>query len=793
MYHRMTCFFICVLLVVSTYSDEANIIGTRAVDTSGNVYKLGFEKGLGPVAFVFLDTGCPISNRYAPQLNSIFDDSRSKGLSFYGIISDPYTSLTESSRFREKYKLRFPILFDSVGDLAEKLQPKTVPEAFVVNKQDIVAYRGRIDNRFSAVGKRSPKVTSHDLSEAIRSVAKTGMSSVKNTQAIGCIFEAWEGELEEVTYTRNIEPILRANCIECHQPQGIAPFSLTTYKDTKRRARMVSYVTRNRIMPPWRAKAGHGNFRDEHILGDRQIAMLKKWAKSGRKKGAPQDAMPEVKTTAQKWRLGKPDKVITMPQEFSVPAEGEDIYRYFVIPNVFQEDQIITGLDFRPGDPQVVHHVIYYADYSGKARKADDNDPKPGFSVFGTGGFMEANNEAYPLGGWAPGGAPYTLPPGYGIYLPKGQDIVLEIHYHLTGKATTDKSSLAVYFAKKPVDKFVDGIMMGTQNVDIPANKSDYWRHVSMEVPADMQLLDISPHMHYIGKEAKAVVTFPDGKKQSLLYVDDWDIRWQSNYVFREPVKIPAGSRIDTWFRYDNSADNAANPHSPPKNIKWGWQSNDEMCEMYFTIIAADKDKAKIQRAAYASWLRSADPNAQKSTMTTEEIIDKLTTVSSWSAKGEKVFEMALTSPQAEKIITLMSQRASKSNSANIYSNYGALLAIMMFYSTDESEQYALWMEADKAFNKALKLDPTHWDTRLSKAVIYIYSEDSGLQKQAQKLLLDLQAKNNNSDARYAKVYLYLGNLYELQGKKAAAQKTWKQGLQLYPKDEELQKKAAYR
>ncbi|WP_372365904.1 redoxin domain-containing protein [Candidatus Uabimicrobium sp. HlEnr_7] len=602
----------CILVHLQTEETlQANIIGTRAIDLNGKVIKLGISENISPIAVVFLDTSCPISNRYAPKLNKIYQQSNKQNVPFYGIISDPEISRSQAVEFQAQYKLQFPILFDSAGDLASRLQPTTVPEAFVVNKEDEVAYRGRIDNRFSSVGKRRTVSTTNDLQDAILSVAKTGKSVIKNTKAIGCIFEAWEGKIEEVNYNRHIEPILRANCTSCHQPQGIGPFSLTTYKDAKRRGGMISYVAHEKIMPPWYAKKGFGSFRDEHRLSDRQISLLKKWAKNGRKKGLEEDKMPAVKIRTSKWALGKPDAIVTMPEPFDIPAEGEDIYRYFVVPSAFLEDKVIVALDFLPGNTQVVHHSIYYADYSGKALQMDKNDPQPGFSVFGKGGFMEANNQAFSIGGWAPGAAPYTLPSGYGIDLPKGHDIVIEIHYHLNGKKGTDQSSIGFYFAKKPVTKFIDGFIMGTQQVNIPANEENYQRRIVMDVPADMKVIDISPHMHYIGKDIKANIILPTGEKQPLLHIEKWDFRWQSNYVYRQPVFVPKGSQIEAFFSFDNSANNAANPNSPPKNIKWGWDSTQEMCELYFTIIAKDRDKQAIRTASYSSWIRSANPKVK--------------------------------------------------------------------------------------------------------------------------------------------------------------------------------------
>ena len=213
-------------------------------------------------------------------------------------------------------------------------------------------------------------------------------------------------ELEEVTYTRHVAPLLAANCVECHRQGGIAPFSLEGYDDAKRWHRMVAYMTGERLMPPWRAVPGFGEFRDARRLSDHQIALLAAWSENGARRGDAGDVIPAPLRPESKWRLGKPDLVLRMPEPFDVPADGEDIYRYFVIPSGFTEDKVVTALEFSPGDPKVVHRANYLMDYGARARAEDAKDEEAGFSVFGTGGFLDYN--AWGIGGWTPGPIPMS-------------------------------------------------------------------------------------------------------------------------------------------------------------------------------------------------------------------------------------------------------------------------------------------------------------------------------------------------------------------------------------------------
>ncbi len=595
-------------------STQADIIGVRATDIDGRVHRLGMADGrLSPVVLVFVEPGCPVSCRYAPRLNELYRIAAGEGVEFFGVLSDPGLSWREAGEYRREYALEFPILFDASGDLALRLGPTHVPEAFVVLREDVLGYRGRIDERFERVDRLRQEFASHDLLEALRAAAARRVHEPARTEPVGCVFEAWDVPRGPVTYTRDVAPILNANCVECHREGDIGPFPLQDYEEARRRARMLARVVSERIMPPWRAAPGAGEFRDERVLGEREIAVLTAWAEAGAPLGDPEDLLPAPPVPRTRWRLGEPDLLVQLPTDFAVPASGDDIYRYFVVPSGLTEDETIVGVDFRPGDPSVVHRCIAYLDQSGWGRRMDEQDPEPGFSVFG----QEASEDeaelallqAETVAGWAPGAEPYRMPRGLGQLLPAGGDFILEVHYHLNGKATTDRSSLALYFADEPVERLVQGLVIGTENIDIPAGEADYRRHVWMQVPTALELVDVTPHMHYLGREVEAIATLPGGAKLDLVRILDWDFRWQSTYVYREPVRLPAGSRIDVSFRFDNSAANPSNPSSPPIRVREGWRTIDEMCLFYLTIVPDEAEQMdQIYGAMFASFMRSGEP-----------------------------------------------------------------------------------------------------------------------------------------------------------------------------------------
>ena len=584
----------------------AQIIGARFLDVDGNIRRLGDENGAGPAALVFVDGECPVSTRYLGEMNHFAAAAAAAGIDFYVVLSSPHRTWADARRLRDDYRLRMPVLFDPSGDLAARLGPVTLAEAFVIGEDDRMIYRGRIDDRFAGIGQLRPTIRSHDLLEAF-AAAWDPMAEPWATAPVGCYFEAWKRAADlKATYTRDIAPILAANCVECHQAGGVAPFALGTWEQASQRYGMLELMTAEGLMPPWRPKPRYGRFRDERYLSETQVALFDAWAENDDAEGRPEDRAPAAKLPDPGWRLGRPDLVLQMVEPFEVPATGDDVYRYFVIPSGLTQDQTVVAIDFRPGAPSVVHHANFFADYSGKAEAEDAKDAEPGFSVFGSGAFMSydsSEDASFGIGGWAPGAEPYALPEGVGLWLPQGGDIVIEIHYKLNGRTSVDRSEIGFYFAERPTPEYIDGLLIGTQDIDIPAGEASYVRHIQMEVPVGFRLVDVMPHMHYIGTDARMTVTFPDGREHSVFGIEDWDLRWQNIYALRTPLPVPAGSRIDAWFVWDNSAGNFANPFDPPRRIRWGWKSEDEMAEVWLGVIPDDPSRRlELIEAANATW-----------------------------------------------------------------------------------------------------------------------------------------------------------------------------------------------
>lgn len=570
-----------------------------AVDLEGNVRRIGEAESTQAVAVVFLSHECPISNQYISELNRIAKDQTPGAVEFYGVLSDRGLSRTRAVVFAKEFAIEFPILFDASGEIAERLAPTHVPESFVFTRRGELAYRGRINDQFASLGKRRPMVTDNNLKDALAAVIAGESPSVARTEVVGCKLELARmiAPAEKVTFHRDVAPILYANCVQCHRPGEVAPFSLLTYDDASKRAEFIAEITHERRMPPWKVRPDYGHFLGDRRLSDHELGILQAWADAGAPAGDVADAPPEPKFV-EGWQLGEPDLVVTMTEAYSVPASGPDVFRFFVIPIDIPEDKIVTAVEFRPGNPRIVHHAIMYVDRTGKARERDVATPEPGYEGFLTGGFRPSGV----LGFWAPGYTARTLPDGVGMGLHPKSDLAMQLHYHPSGKDEVDQSQVGIHFADKPVEHELGGIALINFDVDIPAGEKHHRMDYSFTLPIDTEILEVVPHMHIIGTEMKVTATKPDGSVVPLVWID-WDFNWQDQFRYVEPIHLPAGTRLDMEAYFDNSADNPNNPSSPPKRVGFGEMTTDEMCICAFRTIetTSGDDRRKLRDALEAS------------------------------------------------------------------------------------------------------------------------------------------------------------------------------------------------
>ena len=390
---------------------------------------------------------------------------------------------------------------------------------------------------------------------------------------------------DAVTYERDIAPLLSDRCAMCHHPNGAAPFSLLTYDDARRHAKQIAAATRTRYMPPWKVEPDDGPFVGQRPLSAREIELIDRWVADGTPGGASQPPTAAA-TWTDEWQLGKPDLVVTLPDPFALQADGADVFRIFVIPIPVAGERFVRGVEFRPGNPKVVHHANIRVDRTRASRALDEADREPGYSG------LIARSAEYPDGhflGWTPGQIAPLVPSDLSWRLSSGTDLVVEVHMQPSGKPERVQPSIAFYFGDRAPTRTPVMLRLGRQTIDIPAGERQYTVTDSYVLPVDVELQAMQPHAHYRLREARGDATFPDGRTKRLLLIRDWDFRWQHVYRYVTPVALPKGTRVSMQYTYDNSADNARNPERPPRRVRWGQRSSDEMGDLWLQVLTRNR------------------------------------------------------------------------------------------------------------------------------------------------------------------------------------------------------------
>ena len=427
----------------------------------------------------------------------------------------------------------------------------------------------------------------------------------------------------EVTFTRDVAPVFFQKCATCHRPNDIAPMSLLSYQSARSWAKAVREAVLSKKMPPWHADPAYGEFKDDARLTTEQIRTIRDWVDQGAKEGDPKD-LPPIPPMTDGWRIGKPDAVISMPNEYTIAASGTDDYeRFGGIPTNFKEDVWITAVELRPGNRKAVHHAHIYVSAPRTATDAEHRlslfekytyregtvlHARPDAPVvddacrdIGEGGLPDQkfHEEAEELATYVPGRAPEIYPEGYARLIPAGSTVTFEIHYaKVTGKEEKDRSSVGFVFAKQPPRKVLRRLDMDAYLFRIPAGAPNHEVTFCHDFTEDVNLLSFTPHMHLRGKDMRWELVGPDAVKHTLLFIPHYDFNWQMQYALRNPVPAPKGSRLVITVHFDNSANNPFNPDAT-RAVRWGEPTKDEMAATWVMYeLANEQPSAMLQEGA---------------------------------------------------------------------------------------------------------------------------------------------------------------------------------------------------
>lgn len=407
-------------------------------------------------------------------------------------------------------------------------------------------------------------------------------------------FLAWAGP---VNFDRDVAPILARHCVQCHRPGEVAPFPLVTQNDASRHARTIAQAVRDRRMPPWKPQPLPGiSFEGERRLSEAEIRTLAAWARQPAEGPGRIDLPPRAE-----WILGPPDAILEMPEPYAISASASDLYQCFVIPLPPGAERWVRAFEFQPGNRRIVHHALALIDSSGEARRRDAAEPGPGYRCFGVPGFLPSSA----LGGWSPGNRAYEYSSGSAARRPARGDLVFQIHYHSTGKPESDRSRIGLYFsATAPTRPLLD-LPLGSRQIDIPPGAPRYRVRDHFTLPVDVTIDSVIPHAHYLARRLRARAVLPTGSRREILRIDDWDFNWQESYRYRQPLTLPAGTRLEMDFTYDNSSRNPHNPSRPPRRVRWGPETTDEMAGLHLSLTPVHPpDRAELLQSLWGKMIR---------------------------------------------------------------------------------------------------------------------------------------------------------------------------------------------
>ena len=529
---------------------------------------------------------------------------------------------------------------------------------------------------------------------------------------------------ERVTFTKDIAPIIFDRCGVCHRPSGSAPFSLLTYSAAKQRATQIAAVTKSRFMPPWKAEPESGEFIGQKRLTAAEMSLIQRWVDTGTLEGNALD-LPALPRWTEGWQLGTPDLIVTLSEPYTLQAAGTDVFRVFVIPLPIGATRYVRGLEFRPGNPKVVHHTNIRIDRTPASRQLDAEDPAPGYDG------LLARSAVYPDGhflGWTPGQVAPLVAKELAWRLDPHTDLVVQLHMQPSGKPEAVLPSIGLFFSDRPSTRTPAIIRLGYQGIDIPAGERNYTIADSYTLPTDVEVQAVQPHAHYRAREIKGFATLPDGTTRWLIHIKDWDFRWQHVYRYVTPFVLPKGTTVAMQYTYDNSAENARNPQLPPKRVGWGQRSTDEMGDLWLQVLTRDgRDLATLDREV-------------RQKMVSEDIVGYETMIGAAPTDAELHDDVALLYLEVGRpnnaVAHFEVSVGVKPQSAGAHFNLGTALSVAGRFE-----------EAIKEYQRALEIRPDYANAHnnLGKMLETLGKADEAIRHYREALRID----PNHAQARY--------------------------------------------
>jgi Flp pilus assembly protein TadD/mono/diheme cytochrome c family protein len=554
----------------------------------------------------------------------------------------------------------------------------------------------------------------------------------------------------QVTWSRQIAPIVYHNCSTCHHPGGGGPFNLMTYEDARRRGPQMVQVTQSRFMPPWLPEPGYGDFADSRRLSDEQVALIRKWFEAGMPEG-DRSAAPPLPHYDATWQMGKPDLILTVERPYDLVASGTDVFRNFILPYPLAQTHYIRAIEILPSVPQIVHHCNLLIDRTASFRRQHPTNWKDG--IPGMELQVDAGNTFDPDSHflfWKPDTPVLSEPEGMQWRLDPGNDLILNMHLKPSGKPETISAKIGLYFAAGPPTFFPMLLQLeDDRDLNIPAGDKHFVAQDELKLPIDVNVLGVYPHAHYLGKELEGWAILPNGEKKWLIRIPNWDIDRQSIYRYRKPIFLPSGSVLHMHYIYDNSEDNVHNPNYPPIRVRAGNRSVDEMSHLWIQVLPINvpkggPDPRLLLEKAWMEHRLSEDPT---------DSIALYNLASALAELGE--FREA-----ADAFRRLLASHPDDTRALN---SLGAAL-----------ESAGDWQQARDTYARAIALAPNLCDARYNLAGLALKRSQFSAAEDAFRAMLNVCPADAGGHSG-------LGAALSGEGKTAAAQAEFQRALELDP------------
>ncbi|QNJ99207.1 redoxin domain-containing protein [Constantimarinum furrinae] len=572
-------FFLLVFFIVSCDNPPQPIEDSREndyalFDEQGAFHRLSSYNDNTGIVLWIQGNGCPIVRNLLLDFHTIEAEYSEKGFKFFMLNSNIQDNRASIKKEASEFNFKVPVLDDSAQLLADELDITITAEAIVLDPVSReILYRGPLNDRLDYEAQKST-ASEHYLKKALDEILTGKSPQLKQKMTKGCRVTRLSSleDNEDLTYTEDIAPILKQNCVRCHHDDGLAPWSMSDYQTIVGWSSMIKEVILSKRMPPWQADPHIGEFKNSVALSDSNARKLLQWIDNGLKPGTGDDLLANLEMDNKEWPKGIPDQILTLNTE-SIPATGIIGYRYQEIPLKLTKGTWLKGVVIKPGNTKVLHHVVLTNEARNKTSPITNRKQRP----------WQDNYIALSAGAELS----TFYPDSTGVFLPKGTVLTAQIHYTPSGREETDQSTIGLYFHEDPPPKEFYALSPANMNFTIPPFGENIKITASDTINRDIYIHYVIPHMHYRGKDIRVSIVEPDGKNKVLVSVPDYNFNWQWLYKLKVPTFVPKGSIILVEGIYDNTYQNPLNP-DPTQEVNWGLQSTDEMLIGFFNFTLAN-------------------------------------------------------------------------------------------------------------------------------------------------------------------------------------------------------------